>query len=286
MELTAIYRRYVRELFLAHLERISPLTQDCGNGLIEIGVIFHLAIIANKQLDRHVMPETHEAIASYFTFKKFGMILLAVCFLLPAQADPAEKTGVYVDPKFALNVQHSKGKLSFEDYTLGSDSKTGTRAGGALAIGYDFAHRYDLPVRIELEYGAYGNISKINTLLSDGSNNLDLGVEVGIQTLLANMYWNFAEWKNFTPYIGAGLGMAFVKTEGNLSLMGLSASKSNTEAVFAGQFGLGCTYAFNDIVSADLSYRFLMMGDGKVSYNGLKRQARKTTFTSSCLVFA
>lgn len=207
--------------------------------------------------------------------KKFGMILLAACFLLPVQSEAAEKTGVYVAPKFVLNVQHAKGELSYAGYGLGSDSETDARAGGAIAVGYDFAPRFAVPVRAELEYGAYGNVSKTNTLLSTPAASLDLEAEVGIQTLLANVYWDIAEWNNFTPYVGAGLGVAFVKTEGTLSLAGLSGSKSDTKGVFAGQVGLGCSYAFNDTVSVDFGYRFLMMGDGDVEYGGLKLESKE-----------
>ena len=80
-------------------------------------------------------------------FKKFGMLLMAACLLLPVQAKAADLVGVYIAPKFVLNVQHSKGELSYHGQGLGSDSKTGARAGGALAVGYDFNPVFSVPVR-------------------------------------------------------------------------------------------------------------------------------------------
>jgi opacity protein-like surface antigen len=43
--------------------------------------------------------------------------------------------------------------------------------------------------------------------------------------------------------------------------------------VFAGQLGFGCSYAFNDYISADLGYRFLFMGDGETEYQGHKMES-------------
>lgn len=196
-------------------------------------------------------------------FRKLGTLLVAVCLLLPFTAR-AEQLGVYVAPKFVLNVQHSKAELSYLGQKIGSDSKTAARAGGALAIGYDFAPAFDVPVRAELEYGAYGRISK-----TSGDGDHAVHAKVGLQTLLANVYWDITTWHDFTPYIGAGLGMAFLKTEGNVNHTGISAdllgSKSDTDTVFAGQIGLGCSYAFTENISADIGYRFLTMDNGNVS---------------------
>ena len=63
--------------------------------------------------------------------------------------------------------------------------------------------------------------------------------------------------------------MAFLKTEGHVNHTRLAAdllgSNSDTDTVFAGQVGLGCSYAFTDNLSADIGYRFLMMDNGNVT---------------------
>lgn len=195
--------------------------------------------------------------------KKFGMAVLAVSFLLPLPQAKAEQVGVYLAPKFVLNVQHTKWELNYLGGT-GNDSKTGARAGGAFALGYDFAKRFDVPFRAELEYGAYGHISK-----TDGDNTGSFKAEVGFQTLLLNAYYDFGTFSGFTPYVGGGVGMAILKTEGVLdlspSIPGFTRSHSETKAVFAGQIGLGCSYAFTEHAAVDLGYRFLMMGNGQTS---------------------
>ena len=193
-------------------------------------------------------------------------LVLAVSLLIPAGAVAAEQSGVYVAPKFALNVQHAEGSLSFEGQGLGSDSKTGARAGGALAVGYDFAPRFQVPVRAELEYGAYGDVSKT----VDMGGGISFKGTTGFQTLLANVYWDITEWHGFTPYLGAGIGMAFLKTEGEAGAMGFSEREKDTDTVFTGQIGLGCSYAFTENISADFGWRFLMMGDGDVEKYGVR----------------
>ena len=185
--------------------------------------------------------------------------LMALALMLPGVAK-AESTGVYVAPKFVMNIQ------STEFAVAGSSGGTydDTTAGGALAVGYDFSKKFDVPVRAEVEYGVYGNLSA-----SEAGNiygySVSAEAKVGIKTLLANVYWDLGNYNGFTPYVGAGLGMAWVNTELGLSVSGVgSASVDNTETVAAAQIGFGCSYAFNETFAVDLGYRCLAVGDGKV----------------------
>ena len=213
--------------------------------------------------------------------RKLGMLLAAACLLLPVQAGAADLVGVYVAPKFVLNIQHFKG-VGYDldgDRLPGSDSKDAARAGGGLAVGYDFRPMFSLPVRAELEYAAYGNASH-HLGFVDHIEGDALGARhtVGFQTLLANVYWDITNYHGFTPYIGGGLGMAFVKTKVNYSYTGTGESEngsfSDTDTVFAGQVGLGCSYAFTDNIAADLGYRFLMMDDGDASISGISMKSK------------
>lgn len=94
-----------------------------------------------------------------------------------------------------------------------------------------------------------------------------------MQTLLFNAYLDIPNSSGFTPYIGAGAGAAFIKSEGKV--MGMSSG--DTEAVAAGQVGLGCSYAFNRHVSADLGYRFLFMGDTETVCDPVRLSLRRNS---------
>ena len=86
-------------------------------------------------------------------------VLVALGLMLP-NAAKAETMGVYVAPKLILSVQHAEGEASFAGNSLGSDAKSSGEAGGALAVGYDFSRKFNIPVRAELEFAGYGNTSK------------------------------------------------------------------------------------------------------------------------------
>ena len=45
-------------------------------------------------------------------FKRLCILLAAACLMLPATSRAADLVGVYIAPKFVLNVQHSKAELS------------------------------------------------------------------------------------------------------------------------------------------------------------------------------
>lgn len=200
--------------------------------------------------------------------KKFCLsALLAAVLMLPGFAQ-AESTGVYVAPKLMLSVQHAEGELSALGYDLGSEDKTSSEFGGAFAVGYDFSRKFDVPVRAELEFAVTGATSK-----DVDAYGVPAEVEVGAKTLLANVYWDICEYKGFTPYVGAGIGFAFVNTEA--SALGYSIDDSKT--VFAGQVGFGCAYAITDSVAVDLGYRFLMMGNGEVEYMDAKLESKDIT---------
>lgn len=81
------------------------------------------------------------------------------------------------------------------------------------------------------------------------------------------MYWDLHDltFYQITPYVTAGAGVGLLKSEysWNNSVENYGGA-SDTKAVFAGQIGLGFSYAINATFAVDLGYRFLMMGDGFV----------------------
>lgn len=222
-------------------------------------------------------------------FKKFGVLLLAACFALPVQvkAETTDKTGIYVTPKFIYGIGTFKGKvIDFADGTLASKSATENAFGGGIALGYDFSKRLDVPVRVELEYSA---TSKMDRKMSsstdeDGGGYEDFKMKIDVQSLFFNAYYDFKNTTSFTPYIGAGVGLAFVgaKTsvngheEGEPDWSYSFGKKTRTN--FAWNVGLGCAYALNDSVSIDLGYRYADFGKAKTkSYSGLDDEGQAFT---------
>ncbi len=217
--------------------------------------------------------------------------ILAVLLLIGAMATPTavsaagEQVGVYVAPKFVYGLTQmdgTKGHWSVVESgntTSGSiriGNETDDAFGGSLAIGYDFDKKFGLPVRAELEYAAFSETENEKTYtlidpLGSGDAKLQLKQTFQVQTLFVNAYWDIATGTQFTPYVGAGLGMAFINTKGKANaflidspadaLGGSTGSKNVTN--FAWNVGAGLGYDFTENWTMDIGYRFVGLGSVK-----------------------
>ena len=195
--------------------------------------------------------------------KKFCLAaVLALLLALPCAAQAGD-TGFYVAPKFVAGFQNTDWKVS-TPYGSGSSDSTRGIAGFSIAGGYDFSVLYGMPLRAELEYG-YN--SRVDKSVSYGD------AESRLQTLMVNGYWDITNIMDFTPYVGAGVGLVFANTRGNADFKGQHYGTSDTDVKFAGQVGVGCSYFFTPNISADLGYRYLFTGDGETGYNGYSLRA-------------
>ncbi len=195
--------------------------------------------------------------------KKFCLAaVLALLMALPCAAQAGD-TGFYVAPKFVAGFQNTDWSMTSP---FGNDSKDSTRgiAGFSVAGGYDMSVLYGLPLRAELEYGYNSRVDK----------NVDFGeAKSRLQTLMVNGYWDITNFMDFTPYVGAGVGLVFANTRGSADFGDQHYGTSDTDVKFAGQVGLGCSYFFTPYISADLGYRYLFTGDSETGYNGYSLKA-------------
>ena len=204
--------------------------------------------------------------------KRALFFIAAVMVMLSSSAFAADSSlcGVYLAPKFTVSVLHTRGTLDLAASSWGPRRVFGARAGGALALGYDFWRKFKVPFRLELEYGASESVSKTASV-KVFRRRFPFRANIGVQTLLINAYVDMPNSSGFTPYIGAGVGMAFIDVEGRS--MGMSASGHAT--VPAGQLGLGCSYAFNKNVSVDMGYRFVIMRNTDASCEFIRLNLQK-----------
>ncbi len=195
--------------------------------------------------------------------KKFCLAaVLALLMALPCAARAAD-SGIYVAPKFVAGFQSTDWNVTTPG---GSGSKDSTRgiAGFSIAGGYDFSVLYGAPLRAEIEYGYNSRIDK----------SVPFGeAESRLQTLMVNGYWDITNIMDFTPYVGAGVGLLFANTRGSADVNGQHFGSSDTDIKLAAQVGLGCSYFFTPNISADLGYRYLFSGDSETGYNGYSLRA-------------
>lgn len=195
--------------------------------------------------------------------KKIGLAALLALLLCSPCTSEAADTGYYVAPKIVAGLQKADWKFS-TPLDEASDSSNRGVYGFALAGGYDFSLMYALPVRAELEYGFN---SKSDKNFSGGKG------ELGVQTLMANAYWDITNVLDFTPYVGAGIGLAFINTSCEIEGSGLYVRTSDTSTELAAQIGFGCSYFISSNMSADLGYRYLFTGEGNSGHSGWRLNA-------------
>lgn len=201
-----------------------------------------------------------------------GLLLLIGLMTTATPALAAEQLGVYVAPKFiyALTQMDSvKTHLSVgaDSGTLRIGDETDDTFGGSIAVGYDFDKRFGIPIRAELEYAGFSEAEAKKTY-RDGGDSHKLKQTFTIQTLFVNAYWDIDTGTQFTPYIGAGAGMGFIRTKlrynGEDAAFTWGASTgSKTVTNFAWNVGAGVGYDITDNWTVDVGYRFVGLGSVK-----------------------
>ena len=212
-------------------------------------------------------------------------LALVLTLALPGMA-AAEGTGMYLAPKFLMSIQ-STGNTERTDALAGSgvDSYSQFTLGGAFALGYDFWPQQMLPLRAEIEFALRGNNEKT---WSDGGQYInEVEGTWNSSTLFANLFWDFHNDTAFTPYVGAGLGMAFNYvgydfTDNN----GNKFSADDRFTNFAWNVGAGVAYNFNENFAVDASYRFVGLGYNEVSAtsNGRKYEIGNRPYNNEFMV--
>jgi len=133
--------------------------------------------------------------------------------------------------------------VSYSSYPYSASEKMETGFALGVAVGYAFKNN----LRIEGELAYQGNKATYaesymgDEYYSDSEN---------IHTLmgLINSYYDFKNSSDFTPYIGAGIGVGGFVNEGASEVIG---------AAFAYQVGGGIDYSITNKISVGVKYRYM-----------------------------
>ena len=218
--------------------------------------------------------------------KRAAAFILFMALLLTSLTARADGTGMYLAPKFLMSIQDS-GTVSRSWSLAGSgvDDISQFTLGGALALGYDFWVQQMIPLRLEVEFALRGNSEK--TWDDRGLTTSQVKGTWNNSTLFANVFWDFHNDSNFTPYIGAGLGMAFNYTGYDfIDRNGEHFSMDDRFTNFAWNAGAGVSYSFNEMLSVDASYRFTGLGYNEISgyHNGIKYEIGNEPYNNEFMV--
>lgn len=164
---------------------------------------------------------------------------------------------------------------------------------GALAFGLDLHDRFHLPLRLELEISTRADAKTQGETLtypadpnqpdSDKINLYTKSLAYTMHTAFANVYLDWHNSSALTPYVGGGVGAAFIKaratayhyskfhmidTEDPSAFVasGGGDTSNNSDfkkrkAQFAWHFDVGFSYDLTEKMAIDLSYRYLDIGD-------------------------
>ncbi len=192
---------------------------------------------------------------------------VAAC-LFAANANAAE-VKQYVSGKLNYSIMDNGMKDTDAD---GSTEKANTDdnvLGGSFAYGV----KADA-VRTELELNLHQKAEKKHAATGEDDGSWKSSLENN--SIMLNAYYDIETGTKFTPYVGAGVGLARLKAK--IKQDDGSVSKSGTN--FAWQVGAGVAYAVTDDLSVDLGYRYTDSGD--VTKKGVSEDgAWKTKFDSS-----
>lgn len=160
-------------------------------------------------------------------------------------------------------------ETTVEDTDLEIDFKNGIAA--MLQLGYQSTDLF----RVEGELG-YRHI-KTDTATSSLWGYIPLPMESNgsLLTVMVNGYLDFVNQSAFTPYVGAGAGIARYRI-GEANIAGVPLG-SETDTTFGYQFIVGAGIALSSRATLDLAYRFL--GTEKFDMDGDEFPLKTNTFT-------
>ncbi len=215
--------------------------------------------------------------------KAFMLSALMGCVTLPAFANTDDsKTGLYVTGKMGASIVQMSGQQfvysgfaeAGDNGTKNGDSHRTGVFGGGLALGYDFANQFDIPVRAELEFIARDKANATYNIRNRVRNGVtqtrDIKNQVKLNTLMVNGYYDIKNSSDFTPFVSVGLGYAavdFKTTRVDVNNPGTSENYTNTHTAnnFAWSVGAGVNYAINEDWDMGLSYRYLDAGKADIT---------------------
>jgi opacity protein-like surface antigen len=141
----------------------------------------------------------------------------------------------------------------------------GDEAEISFDVGYGLSaavgNAYENGGRAEVEFGYRTN--DIDDISVSGYGSASIGGDVSAMSLMANGFYDFAPNEKLSPFIGGGVGMAYV--EGDIDYLG-----SANDYVFAYQASVGISIIVTQSTKFDVQYRFF--GTDDPDFDGLEAE--------------
>lgn len=171
--------------------------------------------------------------------------LFGAAITLPTGAIVADE-GLYIEGRAGISLPTDS---DLDTATTSQEVDLDNGYVGNIAVG----HGYKNGIRTELELGLRKN--DVESISGGGGANGD----VQSWSLMGNVLYDFNVSGSFTPYIGAGLGIAKLDVDGASPSTGVTINDDDT--AFAWQGMAGVAYHVNDRIRLTLGYRYFSVPD-------------------------
>ncbi|GAA0776618.1 porin family protein [Roseibium denhamense] len=166
---------------------------------------------------------------------------------------------VYGDPSGSFN-DGLIGDLRFERESIDNAWMIG------VGVGYKFTDYLRTDVTLDYETPAAVKGYAVCGACTGGFS--EEGTDIDVWTVMLNGYIDIGTWHRITPYVGAGIGAAYVRTDNTYSINPGSTGRSeydgeNSEWNFAWALMAGASYAVTDNWAIDAGYRYKDLGEAK-----------------------
>jgi len=203
-----------------------------------------------------------------------------IALMLSGQALAGENLPYYAGIKFGTSVMTADDIENTTDVTnpaqVNEESESDTLGVLGVALGYNWKELSGLPLRTEIEYMYRTDFTyKSDPVFKNAAMPTKVDIDLNVQTLLLSLYLDIPTGTALTPFVGGGVGWAFLESDGDATLRGAGRqeSQNNSETNLAWHLGGGVAYAISDRWTADLAYRYVDFGSmewGNTSTLGLK----------------
>jgi opacity protein-like surface antigen len=181
---------------------------------------------------------------------------------------------LYADPTGSFN-DPVVGNLRYERESMDDAWMIG------VGVGYQFTDYFRSDITLDYETPAkakgYAVCGGCTGGFSEESTDID------VWTVMLNGYVDVGTWNNITPYVGAGIGAAYVNTSGTTSTnpgaTTVSYDGDHGEWNLAWALMAGASYAVTPNWSIDAGYRYKNLGTAKtVKYYNTGSGGTRSTF--------
>ncbi|MEX2201444.1 MAG: outer membrane beta-barrel protein [Dongiaceae bacterium] len=145
--------------------------------------------------------------------------------------------------------QDVKGDYTYSGtpYTADLDSDTG------FVLGFAGGYKFDFGGRAELEFGYRSN--ELDSITWGAGSGSSINGDIDVYSLMTNFWYDFDTGTGLMPYLGGGIGAAWV-TSNDWKFSGAGVHSDDSDLAFAYQLGTGVNYAINETFTMGLGYRF------------------------------